>query len=57
VQGSYWPWLSYASTRNSGRKCFVWSLNTLGTERRLRVFENGVLRKISASKGDEATGE
>jgi hypothetical protein len=31
--------------------------HTLGTERRLRVFENGVLRKISESKSDEATGE
>jgi hypothetical protein len=35
----------------------VWSLNTLGTERRVRVFENRVLRKISGSKRDETTGE
>ena len=30
---------------------------TLGTEHRLRVFENGVLRVISGSKSDEVTGE
>jgi hypothetical protein len=38
--------------------CFatVWSL-TLKEERRLRVFENRVLRRIFGSKGDEVTGE
>jgi hypothetical protein len=30
---------------------------TLGTELRLRVFENGVLRKISGSESDEVRGE
>jgi len=29
----------------------------LGEERRLRVFENRVLRRISGSKRDEVTGE
>jgi hypothetical protein len=31
--------------------------HTLGAERRLRVFENGVPRMISGSKSDEVTGE
>jgi hypothetical protein len=31
--------------------------HTLGTERRLRVFENGVPRKIAGSKSDDVTGE
>ena len=34
----------------------TWSL-TLKEERRLRVFENRVLRKIFGSKRDEVTGE
>ena len=34
----------------------TWSL-TLREERRLRVFENRVLRKILGSKRDEITGE
>ena len=36
--------------------CESWSL-TLREERRLRVFENGVLRKIFGPKRDEVTGE
>ena len=35
--------------------CETWSL-TLRKERRLRVFENRVLRRIFGSKGDEVTG-
>jgi len=30
---------------------------TLGVKRRLRMFENGVLRKIFGPKWDEVTGE
>ena len=36
--------------------CETWSL-TLREERRLRVFENRVLRRIFGSKTDEVTGE
>jgi hypothetical protein len=36
--------------------CEIWSL-TLREERRLRVFENRVLRRVSESKRDEVTGE
>ena len=36
--------------------CETWSL-TLREERRLRVFENGVLRRIFGPKRDEITGE
>ena len=36
--------------------CETWSL-TLREERRLRVFENRVLRGIFGSKTDEVTGE
>ena len=36
--------------------CETWSL-TLREERRLRVFENAVLRKIFVPKRDEVTGE
>jgi hypothetical protein len=36
--------------------CETWSL-TLKEERRLRVFENRVLRRIFEPKGDEVTGE
>jgi hypothetical protein len=36
--------------------CETWSL-TLRKERRLRVFENWVLRRIFGSKRDEVTGE
>jgi len=36
--------------------CETWSL-TLREERRLRVFENRVLRKVFGPKRDEATGE
>jgi len=36
--------------------CETWSL-TLREERRLRFFENRVLRKIFGPKGDEVTGE
>jgi len=34
----------------------TWSL-TLGKERKLRVFDNSVLRRIFGSKRDEVTGE
>ena len=37
-------------------ECGAWSL-TLREELRLRVFENGVLRKIFGTKGDEARVE
>ena len=36
--------------------CESWSL-TLREERRLRVFENGVLRRIFGPKRDKVTGE
>ena len=36
--------------------CETWSL-ILREERRLRVFENRVLRKVFGPKGDEVTGE
>jgi hypothetical protein len=36
--------------------CETWSL-TLREERRPRVFENRVLRRILGPKGDEVTGE
>ena len=36
--------------------CETWSL-TLREERRLRVSENRVLRKVFGPKGDEETGE
>jgi hypothetical protein len=36
--------------------CETWSL-TLSEEHRLRVFENGVLRRIFVPKRDEVTGE
>jgi hypothetical protein len=36
--------------------CGTWSL-ALREERRLRVFENRVLRRIFGSKRDEVTGE
>ena len=36
--------------------CETWSL-TLREERRLRVFENRVLRRVFAPKRDEVTGE
>jgi len=36
--------------------CETWSL-TLREERRLRVFENRVLRRVFGSKRDEVTGE
>ena len=35
--------------------CETWSL-TLREERRLRVFENRVLRRLVGSKRDEVTG-
>ena len=37
-------------------ECETWSL-ALREERRLGVFENGVLRGISGPKRDEVTGE
>jgi hypothetical protein len=36
--------------------CVAWSL-TLREERRLRVFENRVLRRVFGPKRDEVTGE
>ena len=36
--------------------CETWSL-TLREEHRLRVFENGVLRRVFGPKRDEVTGE
>ena len=36
--------------------CETWSL-TLGEELRLRVFENGKLRRVFGPKRDEVTGE
>jgi hypothetical protein len=36
--------------------CETWSL-TLREERWLRVFENGVLRRVFGPKGDEVTGK
>jgi hypothetical protein len=36
--------------------CETWSLK-FGDERRLRVFENRVLRRIFGPKRDEVTGE
>jgi hypothetical protein len=36
--------------------CETWSL-TLREERRLRVFENGILRRVVGPKMDEVTGE
>jgi hypothetical protein len=36
--------------------CETWSL-TLGEERRLRVFENRVLKRVFGPKRDEVTGE
>jgi hypothetical protein len=36
--------------------CETWSL-TLREERRLRLFENSVLRKVFGPKSDEVTGE
>jgi len=36
--------------------CETWSL-TVGEERRLKVFENRVLRRIFGPKKDEVTGE
>jgi hypothetical protein len=36
--------------------CKTWSL-ILWEEHRLRVFENGVLRRIFGAKRDEVTGE
>jgi hypothetical protein len=36
--------------------CETWSL-TLKEERRLRVFENRVLRRVFGPKRDEVTGE
>jgi hypothetical protein len=36
--------------------CETWSL-TLREEKRLRVYENGVLRRLFVTKRDEVTGE
>jgi hypothetical protein len=36
--------------------CEIWSL-TLWAERRLRVFENRVLRRVFGPKRDKVTGE
>jgi hypothetical protein len=45
-------WYSYSVLYG----CETWSL-TLREERRLRVFENRVLRRMFGSKRDEVTGE
>jgi hypothetical protein len=37
-------------------RCETWSL-TLREERRLRVFENGVLRRVFGPKREKVTGE
>jgi hypothetical protein len=37
-------------------ECETWSL-TLRDERRMRVFENRVLRRVFGPKRDEVTGE
>ena len=37
-------------------ECETWSL-TLREERRLRVFENSLLRRVFVPKRDEVTGE
>jgi hypothetical protein len=37
-------------------ECETWTL-TLREEHRLRVFENGVLRRIFGPKRDEVTGD
>jgi hypothetical protein len=37
--------------------CETWSLTLLRDERRLRVFENRVVRKIFGTKRAEVTGE
>ena len=50
----YWR-LTY-NIYKSGYGCETWSL-TLREERRLRVFENKVLRKVFGPKRDEVTGE
>jgi hypothetical protein len=41
---------------NISRLRVIWSL-TLREERRLRVFENRVLRRVFGPKRDEVTGE
>ena len=37
-------------------RCETWSV-TMSEERRLRVFENRLLRRIFGTKSDEVTGE
>ena len=46
----------FYETRGSSRFSTVWWL-TLREERRLRVFENRVLRRVFGPKRDEVTGE
>jgi len=36
--------------------CAIWTV-TLGEKRRLRVFQNRLLRKIFGPKGDDVTGD
>jgi len=47
---------SVAATRHNENDVEIWSL-TLREERKLRVFENMVLRRIFVPKKDEVTGE
>jgi hypothetical protein len=46
----------YITVCNVAIPCETWSL-TLREERRLRVFENRVVRRVFGSKRDEVTGE
>ena len=49
------PGLLSSSLLSKKLKCKTWSL-TLREERRLRVFENRVLRRVFGPKRDEVTG-
>ena len=46
----------FTTCENGIRRHYCWSL-TLREERRLQVFENGVLRKIFGPKREELTGD
>jgi hypothetical protein len=48
--------INFASEILKKYGCETWSL-TLREDRRLRVFENRVLRRLFGPKRDEATGE
>jgi hypothetical protein len=54
-----WIWYDVSAEHSFSRcfcRCETWSL-TLKEERRLRVFENSVLRRIFGPKRDEVKGE